>query len=161
MNANLRRALIPALAFLCAFGFVAQVHWRPAQFALLAEIKADAPARIQLRYNRGYGVRQEGISAVNVEAGKFVRVRFPIEVNTAQDLRLLNLGFGHNLEIRSLALKPLVGAARNFTFAEVSSQTPNTEITQAVDGIQVTSSGMEPLVLHLDRGTRIEAPPFA
>src|SRR5215212_106307 len=103
MNANLRRALIPALAFLCAISFVAQVHWRPAQFALLAEIKVDALARIELRYNRGYGVRQEGISVRNIEPGKFVRVRFPIEVNTAQDLRLLNLGFGHKLEIRFLA----------------------------------------------------------
>src|SRR5947209_7638340 len=116
MKATLARALIPFLAISCALVFVAQVSWRPAQFALLAEIRTDAPAQIQLRYNRGYGVRQEGISQKILNSpGEFIRVRFPIEVNIAQDLRLVNFGFGRSIDLRSLTLKPLGGRDRKST----------------------------------------------
>jgi hypothetical protein len=85
-----RRAIIALLAAVCALSFVGQVNWRPAQFALFAELRTDAPARIQLRYNRGYGMRQEGISTKLMESkSEFIRVRFPIEANNAQDLRLV------------------------------------------------------------------------
>ena len=155
------RALILFLAVLCALSFIAQVYWRPAQFALFAEIRTDAPTRIQLRYNRGYGVRQEGISTKILKAsGEFVRVRFPIEVNSAQDLRLVNLEFGRSLDLRSLTLKPLGGAARSLTAAELSPNTPdttNTQISQVGDVIHVESSGTEPLVLHISRGSRLRA----
>ena len=158
MKATLARALIPFLAISCALVFVAQVSWRPAQFALLAEIRTDAPAQIQLRYNRGYGVRQEGISQKILNSpGEFIRVRFPIEVNIAQDLRLVNFGFGRSIDLRSLTLKPLGGRALNLTTAELSSITPNTQIKQVGEVIHVESSGTEPLVLHVSRGSRLEA----
>ena len=158
MRTNLRRATIPLLAAACALSFIAQVNWRPAQFALLAEVRTDAPALIQLRYNRGYGIRQEGISTKILEStGEFIRVRFPIEVNNAQDLRLVNFGVGHSLDLRSLALKPLHGSARSLTAAELSSHTPNTQISQTADVIHVVSSGTEPTVLHIERGSRLKA----
>ncbi|PYJ89012.1 MAG: hypothetical protein DME70_02935, partial [Verrucomicrobia bacterium] len=158
MKATLARALIPFLAISCALVFVAQVSWRPAQFALLAEIRTDAPAQIQLRYNRGYGVRQEGISQKILNSpGEFIRVRFPIEVNIAQDLRLVNFGFGRSIDLRSLTLKPLGGRALNLTTAELSSITPNTRIRQVGDVIHVESSGTEPLVLHISRASRLQA----
>lgn len=155
------RDLIPLFGALCALFFVAQVNWRPAQFAVIAEIKTDAPARIQLRYNRGYGNRQEGISTKILKAsGEFIRVRFPVEVNSAQDLRLVNLGFGSSLDLRSLTLKPLGGPARSLTAADLSPNTPdpiNTQISQVGDIIHVESSGTEPLVLHISRGARLPA----
>lgn len=158
MKATLARALIPFLAVSSALVFVAQVNWRPAQFALLAEIRTDAPAQIQLRYNRGHGVRQEGISKKILNSpGEFIQVRFPIEVNIAQDLRLVNLGFGRSVDLRSLTLKPLRGTARNLTAAELSSITPNTQISQVGEVIHVESSGTEPLVLHISRGSRLQA----
>jgi len=46
MRTNPGRAAIPLFAALCALLFVAQVNWRPAQFAVIADIKTDAPARI-------------------------------------------------------------------------------------------------------------------
>ena len=154
----LRRNAISLLAVACALSFIAQVNWRPAQFALLAELRTDAPALIELRYNRGYGVRQEGISPTILEStDKFIRVRFPIEVNEAQGLRLVNFGVGHSLEIRSLTLKPLLGSARSLAAAELSSRTPKTEISQRADVIHVLSSGTEPTVLHLELGSRPKA----
>ena len=69
---------------------------------------------VELRYNRGYGNRQEGITSRVIEkTGEFVRVRFPIETSSAQGLRLLNQGAGRSLEIRSLTFKPLGGLARS------------------------------------------------
>ncbi len=162
MKTNLHHAVIPLLAVLCAIFFLAQVKWRPAQFALLVEIRTDAPARLQLRYNRGYGIRQEGISTKILPAtGEFIQVRFPIKVNTAQDLRFVNLGFGHSLDFRSLTLQPLAGPARKLSAVELSSQTPDTQISQVADVIHVESSGTEPLVLHLERGSRFPASPIA
>lgn len=156
-----RSQAIWLFASLCAVCFVAQVHWRPAQFALLAEIRTDAPARLQLRYNRGYGVQQEGISTKIVKPTReFIRVRFPIEVNTAQDLRLVNLGFGRSLDLRFLTLKPLAGPTRSLTAAELSPNTPdatNTQISQVDEVIHVESNGTEPLVLHIEGGSRLQA----
>lgn len=158
MRTFLRRNTIPLLAAACALSFIAQVNWRPAQLALLAELRTDVPALIELRYNRGYGVRQEGISPKILEStDKFIRVRFPLEVNEAQGLRLVNFGAGHSLEIRSLTLKPFLGPARSLTAAELSSRTPKTEISQTADVIRVQSSGTEPAVLHLELGPRLKA----
>lgn len=153
--------VIAFLALLCALCFVAQVHWRPAQFVLSAEVRTEAPAWLQLRYNRGYGNRQEGIAKRIVEkTGEFVRLRFPIEVNDAQGLRLVNLGFGRSFDIRSLTIKPLGGTSRTLTAAELSPNTPNkaeTKIQQIGDIIHVETSGVEPLVLHIEQGTRAKA----
>lgn len=149
------------LALLCAVCFVAQIHWRPAQFALVAEIKTDAPARLQLRYNRGYGVQQEGIATKIVQpTSEFVRVRFPVEVNTAQGLRLVNFGFGRSLDLRFVTLEPLAGPTRRLTAAELSPNVPdtsNTQISQMGEVIHIESSGTEPLVLHFSRGSRLQA----
>jgi hypothetical protein len=157
----LARAWAPALALLAAVSFIGQVHWLPAQFALVAEIKTDKPARLQLRYNRGYGNRQEGVSTRIVEkTGEFVRVRFPIQVNSAHDLRLVNLGFGHALDIRGLALQPLGGATRTITATDLSPNSPDkseTRLTQIGGTIHVESNGAEPLVLHIDQDSRIPA----
>jgi len=156
-----RARTIWSLALVCSLSFVGQVHWRPAQFTVIAEIKTDAPARLQLRYNRGYGNRQEGIAPRDITApGDFTRVRFPIEVNSAQGLRLVNLGFGHSLDIRSLILKPLRSAARTFTAAQLAPNSPNTSetrISQVGDIIHVDSNGIEPLVLHIAPGSRFPA----
>ena len=158
MKANFPRAIIPLLAILCALLFIAHVNWRPAPFAVLAEARTDAPAELQLRYNRGYGIQQAGISTKLVEStGKFIPVRFPIEVNTAKDLLLVNFGVGHSLDLRSLVLKPLYGSARSLTAADLSSPTPNTQISQEGDVIRVASSGKEPTVLHLERGLQSKA----
>jgi hypothetical protein len=161
MKPYLERAWKPALAMLAAVSFIGQVHWLPAQFALVAEIKTDTPARLQLRYNRGYGNRQEGVTTRIVEkTGEFVRVRFPIQVNSAHGLRLVNLGFGHALDIRGLTLEPLGGAARTITAADLAPNSPDkseTRLTQIGDTIHVESNGADPLVLHIDHGSRIPA----
>jgi len=119
------------------------------------------PRESQLRYNRGYRVRQEGISAKILQPSRaFIRIRFPIEVNTAQDLRLVNLGFGRSLDLRSLTLKPLAGPTRSLTAAELSPNTPdrtNTQISQIDEVIHVESNGTDPLVLRLERGSRLQA----
>src|ERR1041384_4755631 len=152
-------------AILCAVTFIGAVHWRPAQFEVLAEIKTDAPARLELRYNRGYGNRHEGIATTTVaKTGEFVPVRFPIDVNNAYSLRLINLGFGRSLDIRSLTLKPLGGAPRNFTAPELGPNVPNeseTRIRQVGDTIHVDSNGTKPLVLHFGLDARIPATPWA
>ena len=155
------RAVPILLAITCAVAFVGQVHWRPALFAVEAEIKTDTPAPLQLRYNRGYGNRQEGItSRVLEKTGEFVRVRFPIETNSAYGLRLVNLGFGHALDIRGLTVKPFGGAARAITAADLAPNSPDkseTRLTQIGDTIHVESNGADPVVLHIDRGSRIPA----
>ena len=102
----------------------------------------DAPARIQLRYNRGYGIRQQGISTRFLEAkDEFTRVRFAIQANNARHLQLVNFGVGHSLDLRSLTLEPLGGPARSLTAAELSSQTPGTQISQVADVIHIASNG--------------------
>jgi hypothetical protein len=161
MNAKSRRALLPGVALVCALSFVAQVHWRPPQFALVAEIKTDAPARMQLRYNRGYGNRQEGLAQnVVAQTGEFVRVRFPIEVSSAHGLRLVNLGFGRSLDIRRLTLESLGSGARVYSPTQLAPNSPNTsetQITEIGDTIHVEWNGREPLVLHIEPGSRIPA----
>jgi hypothetical protein len=165
MKPYLERAWMPALAILAALSFIGQVHWLPAQFALVAEIKTDTPARLQLRYNRGYGNRQEGVATRIIEkTGEFVRVRFPIQVNSIHGLRLVNLGFGQALDIRGLTLKPLGGAARMVTAADLSPNSPDksdTRLTEIDGTIHVEWNGTEPLVLHLDQGARIPASSLA
>lgn len=157
-----RAPLVPLLGLLCSLSFIGLVHWRPPQFVLIAEVRSDAPVQLQLRYNRGYGVQQEGISERIIPVSThFVPVRLPIEVNTAQDLRLVNLGFGRDLEIRAPVLKPLGGSARSIGIGEISSQTPETQLSAEGDIIRARASGKEPVVLHLLSGTRIEAPRLA
>ena len=155
----MRRLALCAVA--CAISFVGQVHWRPAPFAITAEIKTNTPARLQLRYNRGYGNRQEGTTSRDLaQTADFVRVRFPIETSTSQGLRLVNLGFGRELDIRSLRFQPLGAAARQLTAADLTPNSPDTaetRISQEGDIIHVESNGTEPLVLHLLPGSRIEA----
>ncbi len=155
MRKNAGRFLVPFFATASAIAFIGQIHWRPAPFALLAEIRTDAPARLELHYNRGYGMRQEGVSTKLLEpASDFVRTRFLIEANTAQNLRLINFGNGQSLQLRSLTLKPLFGAERRLTLNEVISVTPGTSMSENTDYIQVQSTGTEPLVLHLDGESR-------
>src|SRR5256885_8831386 len=135
-------------ATLCAVTFIGLVHWRPAQFQVLAEIKTDAPARFELRYNRGYGNRHEGIATTIVEkTGEFIRVRFPIDVNSAYGLRLVNVGFGRALDIRSLTLKPLGGPPRNVVAAELAPNGPDEAATprrQVCDTIHIYSNETGP-----------------
>ena len=158
---RLDRALPFLFAMVCAIAFVGQVHWRPAPFAVEAEIKTDKPALFELRYNRGYTNRQEGIATAIVQkTGEFIRVRFPIETNTIHGLRLVNLGFGRSLELRSLALKPLGGPERSLNAAELAPNSPDpaeTRISQGDGLIRVEWNGKEPLVLHLDPGSRVPA----
>src|SRR2546423_1252862 len=152
-------------ATLCAVTFIGLVHWRPAQFQVLAEIKTDAPARFELRYNRGYGSRHEGIATTIVEkTGEFIRVRFPIDVNSAYGLRLVTVGFGRALDIRSRPRRPLGGPPRNIVAAELAPNVPNeaeTRISQVGDTIHVDSNGTDPLVLHFELNSRIPATPLA
>ena len=158
---NRDRVLVPALALGCAIAFIAQVHWSPAQFALVAEIKTDAQAWLQARYDRGYGNQQEGIATRIVEkTGEFVRVRFPIPVGTIHGLRLVNLGFGHALDIRGLTLQALGGGARTLTAVDLAPNSPDkteTRFTQVGDVIHVDSNGADPLVLHIDPGSRLRS----
>src|SRR2546421_2764782 len=159
MRTKLGRAIVPLLAVLCALSFVATVNWRPAQFAVIAEIKTDAPAQLQLRYNRGRGLRQEG-TLILKPSGEFVRVRFPIDVNSARDLRLVLFGFGRSLDLRSLTLKPLGGAARNLTAADLGPNVPNTtntQIRQLGEIIHVEWNGTDPLVVHMPGVSRLQA----
>ncbi|MEY2509909.1 MAG: hypothetical protein QOE26_672 [Verrucomicrobiota bacterium] len=155
------RAVPILLAIACAVAFTGQVQWRPALFTVEAEIKTDRPALVELRYNRGHGNRQEGItSRVIDKAGEFVRVRFPIETNSAQGLRLINQGAGRSLEIRSLTFNPLGGPARSLTAMDLATNTPNkteTRISGEGEAIHVEWNSLEPLVLHLMPGSRIPA----
>lgn len=159
INPTPARALFPLLTALCALSFVAHVNWRPAPFAVVAEIKTDAPAQLELRYNGGRGLRQEG-TVILKPTGEFIRVRFPIDVNSAQDLRLVNFGFGRSLDLRSLTLKPLGGPAQHLTAADLSPNIPNTtntQIRQLGEVIHVESSGTGPLVLHMSGVSRLQA----
>lgn len=144
---------------MCVVSFIGQVHWRPAQFTLVGEVKTDAPAWLQLCYHRGQKNPQDGIATAIIEkTGEFVPVRFPIEINNAYFLRIVNLGFGRTLELRSLALKPLGGPPRPFSAAELAPDSPNptaTRFLQTGNIIRVESNGTQPLVIHLAPGSRV------
>ena len=155
------RAVPILLAIACAVAFIGQVHWRPAPFAIEAEIKTDTPVRLQVHYNRGYGNRQEGIASRVIEkTGEFARTRFPIESSSAYGLRLINEDAGHSLEIRSLTFKPLAGASRRLSAADLTMNSPDkaeTRITEEEGVIHVEWNGAEPLVLQLMAESRIPA----
>ena len=130
----------PLLALLCAALFVANVAWRPAEFALLAEVKTDAPAQLELRYTRDYGFRRDESVVLSVPGGsEGVGVRFPIESRSLRNLRLKADGC-RVLQVRAAKLKPLGRDARFVTLADFSAADSSTRVAGTAAGDVVLSS---------------------
>lgn len=159
---DLRRAAAPMLATLCALLFVAQLHWRPALFTLVLEMRADRPLRLQLRYDRDYdGVCQQASVTRFVEShGEFTTVRFPIESNYARNLGLIGIDHAGPFEIREVRLDSLGPSSRRLSLGDVSPAKPETKITfQGAGTIHVSSDKAEPAVV-VAAGSLVKAPWF-
>jgi hypothetical protein len=159
---DIRRAAVPMLATLCALLFVAQLHWRPALFTLVLEMRADRPLRLQLLHDRDYdGVSQRASATRFVEShGEFTTVRFPIESNYARNLGLIGIDHAGPFEIREVRLDSLGSSSRRLSLGDVRPGKPETKITfQAAGTILVSSDKAEPAVA-VSAGSLAKAPWF-